>query len=120
MNAESPRDTLQVICELTDLIPHSGVAALVQDQQIALFYLPDDPFQQVYALSNYDPIGRANVMSRGIVGDINGEPVVASPLYKQRYSLLTGQCLDDATQYIPIFSAQVCNGQINLMIPTST
>ena len=43
------------------------------------------------------PLGTfaANVLSRGIVGDIQGQLVVASPLYKQHFNLETGVCLQD-------------------------
>lgn len=78
------------ICAVSDLIADAGIPALVDGKAIALFYVTE----QVYAVSNYDPIGQANVISRGIVGSIKGELVVASPLYKEHYSLKTGQCLE--------------------------
>mgnify|MGYP005756484013 CR=1 FL=1 len=31
----------------------------------------------------------------GIVGDLKGQPVVASPIYKQHFRLEDGQCLED-------------------------
>ena len=34
-------------------------------------------------------------------GDAGGEPVVASPLYKQRYALMDGRCLDDPPRVSP-------------------
>lgn len=83
----------QKICSRDDLVPNSGVCALVGKQQVAIFYLPDET-PPIYALHNHDPLGKANVMSRGIVGDINGELVVASPLYKQHFNLATGVCLE--------------------------
>jgi len=49
----------------------------------------------VFAIGNYDPASDANVLSRGIVGDIGGEIVVASPIYKQHFSLITGRCLEE-------------------------
>lgn len=86
------------LCDISDLIENSGVCALVDNndelQQIALFYLPDTE-QQIFALSNWDPCGNANVMSRGIIGNIGDEMVIASPLYKQHFSLKTGQCTED-------------------------
>ena len=85
------------ICTLEDLMPRSGVAALVHGKQLALFYLPDRQ-PAVFVLDNWCPAAQANVLSRGIVGDINGEPVVASPLYKEHFSLLTGQCLEKSLQ----------------------
>ena len=45
-------------------------------RQIAIFRVGD----AIYALDNYDPHSEANVLSRGLVGDLNGEPVVA-PLF---------------------------------------
>jgi nitrite reductase (NADH) large subunit len=32
--------------------------------------------KRVYALSNKDPFSQANVMSRGIIGDLQGERVL--------------------------------------------
>lgn len=89
-------------CKLDDLIPQSGICALVNRQQIALFFLPalEDG---IFAIANWDPIGKANVLSRGIVGDIGGEPVVASPLYKQHFSLRTGDCLEDEEVQVPTY-----------------
>ncbi|MBY4675781.1 nitrite reductase small subunit NirD [Marinobacterium arenosum] len=81
------------LCALDDLVPHSGVAALIDGQQIALFYLPDQP-RPLYAVSNHDPVSGANVIARGLIGDLKGEPMVASPLYKQHYRLQDGACLE--------------------------
>ena len=86
------------ICNADDLVKNSGVCALIEqggeEQQVALFYIPNSE-QKVFAISNWDPIGNANVLSRGIVGSIGEELVVASPLYKQHFSLTTGQCLEE-------------------------
>lgn len=94
------------VCELGDLVAGSGVCALVGNEQVALFYLPDEE-QAIYALANRDPIGGVNVMSRGIVGDISGQLVVASPLYKQHYSLLTGACLEDETMRLQVYGVRL-------------
>ena len=86
------------LCNISDLVEGSGVCALTnhdnQEQQIALFYLPNTE-QKVYAINNWDPCGNANVLSRGIVGNVGEELVVASPLYKQHFNLITGQCLEE-------------------------
>lgn len=95
-------------CQLSDLVNNSGVAALIENQQIALFYVENE----VFALSNYDPVGQANVMSRGMVGDLKGELMVASPLQKHHYSLKTGICLDDKTISIPIFETKIENQSV--------
>ncbi|MFG0885535.1 MULTISPECIES: nitrite reductase small subunit NirD [Vibrio] len=83
----------QRLCHLSELTPFQGCGAWIGDQQAALFYLPGDE-PHVYALQHWDPIGKAYVMARGIVGDVKGEPCVASPLYKQHFSLRTGQCIE--------------------------
>jgi nitrite reductase (NADH) small subunit len=95
----------QPICARDDLVPGSGVCALVGDEQVALFYLPAEE-QQVYALSNRDPIGEANVLSRGVLGDIAGRLVVASPLYKQHFDLLTGACLEQEEMCVEVYSVR--------------
>lgn len=81
------------VCSTADLVDYSGISALVGGQQIAIFYVPDaEP--PVYALDNFCPSAQANVLARGIVGDTCGELVVASPIYKDHYSLAAGKCLE--------------------------
>ena len=104
----------QDVCRVDDLQPDSGVCALVEGRQVALFYMPTD--QAVYAIDNYDPFGCANVLSRGIIGDINGQPVVASPLYKQHFNLQTGACLEDETVTIPAYAVRIENGRVQVSI----
>ena len=96
----------QPVCMREDLVPDSGVCALVGGEQIALFYLPTEE-QQLYALANRDPIGDANVLSRGVVGDIDGRLVVASPLYKQHFDLLTGECLEQGDVRVGVYSVRL-------------
>lgn len=91
------------VCSVEDLVPGSGVAALVDGKQIAIFHLPQLT-PAVYALGNFDPFSKANVLSRGILGDAGGVPVVVSPIYKQRFELSTGHCVDDAAVTVPVYS----------------
>ena len=91
------------VCHLDDIVPNTGVCALVGDRQIAVFRLDDDT---VYAIDNLDPFSRANVLSRGIVGDLKGELVVASPVYKQHFSLVSGQCQEDPDVRVAVFPAR--------------
>lgn len=98
-------DELEV-CKLNDLVEGSGVCALLPDgQQVALFYLKGE--SRLFAIGNHDPLGKANVLSRGIVGDVRGEPVVASPLYKQHFSLLDGRCMEDETVRVPVYPVRL-------------
>ncbi len=100
------------ICSLERILPNTGVCALVNGKQIAVFRVGEGT--DVYAIENYDPFSKAYVLSRGIVGDRNGIPKVASPIYKQNFSLLTGECLDDTTVKIQIFAVQVIDGQVQV------
>jgi nitrite reductase (NADH) small subunit len=102
------------VCSVDDLQPNSGVCALVAGQQVALFYLVKE--QAVYAIHNYDPIGKANVLSRGVIGDIKGELVVASPLYKQHFSLKTGICVEDVQVAAPVYPVRLYNGKVEVQI----
>ena len=99
------------ICEQTDLVANSGVCAIVEGQQIALFYLPEET-PQIYAIGNWDPIGKANVLSRGMVGDINERLVVASPLYKQHFDLQTGNCIEDSTMSVPVYHVELVADEV--------
>ena len=92
------------VCKLSDIVPDTGVCALVHGRQVAVFRLHDD---SVHAIDNHDPFSRANVLSRGIVGDLKGELVVASPIYKQHFNLATGQCLEEAAVRVAVFMARV-------------
>jgi nitrite reductase (NADH) small subunit len=97
-------------CRLDYLIPGRGVAVLLKGgRQAALFLLPDGT---LFAVGNIDPFGRAAVMSRGIVGDRAGVPIVASPLLKQAFSLLDGHCLDDEAVRLPVYAIRVIDGVV--------
>ena len=103
------------LCTLADLIPNSGICAELDGQQIALFYLPNES-PQLYALGNWDSIGKANVLSRGMVGDLDGRLVVASPMYKQHFDLLNGECLEDTGISVPAFTVSLVASHVMLSI----
>jgi len=104
------------VCRLDDIVPNTGVCALVGGRQVAVFRLDDD---RVYALDNQDPFSRANVLSRGIVGDLKGELVVASPVYKQHFSLVTGRCIEDDTVSVPVYGASVQGEHVMVQNPAA-
>lgn len=98
------------VCELDQILPFDGVAALVHGEQIAIFRVSD----QVFAISNYDPFSRAYVMARGIVGDSKGVLKVASPIYKQSFNVATGECLDDPSVKLPAYPVRVVDGMVQV------
>lgn len=81
------------VCRVEDLLPERGAAALVGEEQVAVFRLLDD---EVVAVQQRDPFSGANVLSRGIVGSAGDAVTLASPMYKQVWDLRTGACLDAA------------------------
>ena len=99
------------VCRLDDIVPDCGVCVLVGGEQIAVFRIQQD----VYAIGNRDPFSGANVLSRGIVGDLNGELVVASPVYKQHFSLLTGRCIEDPSVSVPVYGTRVEGADIQIL-----
>jgi len=103
----------QTICQKDDLVKYSGVCALLaDDQQIAIFQTSDD---QALTINNWDPAGKANVLYRGIVGDENGEIYVASPLYKERFSLTTGRCLDDDALTVTSYETRIVDNSVQVL-----
>lgn len=104
----NPSEGWSFVCDLEEILAHTGVCALIDGKQIAVFRIDD----QVFAIDNHDPASGVNVLSRGIVGDIKGEPVVASPIYKHHYSLLTGRCIEDPDKSVRVYAALVENGRV--------
>jgi nitrite reductase (NADH) small subunit len=100
------------VCALQDVVPDTGVCALVDGRQVAVVRVGEG--NEVYAIDNFDPFGKAFVLSRGIVGDRKGVPKIASPLYKQSFDLRNGQCLDDAAVCIPTYEVRVRDGRIEV------
>ena len=100
--------TWEDVCALRDVLPGTGVCALVGGRQVAVVRTAE----AVYALDNFDPFSNAFVLSRGIVGDKGGIPKIASPIYKQSFDLRTGRCLDDASVRVPTYPVRVEEGRI--------
>ncbi|WP_437733692.1 nitrite reductase small subunit NirD [Sorangium sp. So ce1335] len=100
------------VCGVDDIIPNTGVCALVNARQIAVVRVGEG--EEIYAISNFDPFSKAFVISRGIVGDKGGVPKIASPIYKQNFDLRTGQCLDDPSVRIPVYPVRVRGGRVEV------
>ena len=99
------------VCEVDRLTPDRGVAALVDGRQLALFRLGTG---ELYAVDHRDPFSGANVLARGLVGDHGGAPTVASPVYKQRFDLRNGACLDSPEVSIGTWPVREIDGVIEV------
>ncbi len=100
------------ICKVNSILPNAGICALINEKQIAVFRLDGN----IYALDNFDPFSKANVISRGIVGDLKGKPVVASPIYKQHFCLVDGVCLEDENVKLNVYETRVVGDDVELQV----
>jgi nitrite reductase (NADH) small subunit len=97
------------VCRVDRLVPDRGVAALVDGRAVAVFLLSTG---EVVALDDLDPCSGTNVLSRGLIGDVDGTPTVASPMYKQRFDLRTGRCLDEPDRSVGVHEAAIVDGYV--------
>jgi nitrite reductase (NADH) small subunit len=97
------------VCEARDIVPDTGVCALVGGRHVAVFRVGDDQF---FAIGNVDPKSGASVLARGLVGSLGERVVVASPLYKQHFDLATGECLEDPGHPVPAYAARIEDGRV--------
>lgn len=105
--------SFEKICQISDIIPGTGVCALVNGEQVALFRPTTE--EQVFAISNTDPFYQSNVLSRGLICQHKGELWVASPLKKQRFNLMTGVCMEDESFSVKAYQTRVTtNGDVEV------
>jgi nitrite reductase (NADH) small subunit len=101
-----------VVCRLSELTPGRGAAVLLSGGEQAAVFRFDA--EQVHALGNRDPFSGANVISRGLLGSHGEALTVASPMYKQRFDLHTGVCLDDPSVTLPVYPVHVRDGVVEI------
>ena len=104
----------QEICKLSDIAPNTGVCALVEGKQVAIF--KQAATNKLFAVGNYDPAGKANVLSRGLMAELGGQLTIASPLYKHHFCLTSGVCLEDNELSIPVYKVRLINDMVEVAI----
>ncbi|NRA54623.1 MAG: nitrite reductase small subunit NirD [Gammaproteobacteria bacterium] len=105
------------VCRLSDIPKNTGICAEHQGKQVALFHLNSAQLggiSAIKAVANYDPFGHANVLSRGLITEMDEQYFVASPLLKQQFCLNTGLCQQDETVSIATFDARINDGLVQL------
>ncbi|MEZ8142309.1 nitrite reductase small subunit [Enterovibrio norvegicus FF-33] len=102
----------QTICRKQDLVKNTGVCALFDEKQVAIFLCGQT--DTLYAIDNFDPIGKANVLSRGMLGSSGDKTVIASPLYKQHFCLESGVCIEDDSISVGTYSVRCHEGDVQL------
>lgn len=112
LEREAADDTGWVaVCPVDDVTPDRGLAALINGRQVAVFVLSGDG--TVFAIDNRDPYSDANVLARGLVGSAGDRVTVASPIYKERFDLATGDCLD-GEHSVQSWPARVADGWLQV------
>jgi nitrite reductase (NADH) small subunit len=111
MNIDRVDESWVPVCELDDIVPNTGVCALVNGAQVAVFHLAD-PAGSVFAIDNFDPASQASVLSRGLIGSLGERIVVASPIYKHHFDLRSGECLEAPEHSVSAYRARVAAGKV--------
>jgi nitrite reductase (NADH) small subunit len=103
--------TWRAVCAIDDILPDSGICALVNDRHVAVFHVKDAP-QPVFAIDNIDPNAGASVLSRGLVGNLGERIVVASPIYKHHFDLQSGECLEAPENSVAAYPVRLQDGTV--------
>jgi len=101
----------QPICQLDEIVPDTGVCALLKGRHVAVFRVGDNS-PKIFAIDNVDPNAGASVLSRGLVGSIGERIVVASPIYKQHFDLHTGECIEAPEHSVAAWPTRVFGGMV--------
>lgn len=101
--------TWTAVCAADDILPNTGVCALVDGRHIAVFRVGTN---QYFAIDNVDPKNGASVLSRGLVGNLGDRIVVASPLYKHHFDLRNGECLESPELSVRAHEVRIDGGQV--------
>ena len=101
----------QPICQLDEIVPDTGVCALLKGRHVAVFRVGDNS-PKIFAIDNVDPNAGASVLSRGLVGSLGERIVVASPIYKQHFDLHTGECIEAPEHSVAAWPTRVFGGMV--------
>lgn len=111
MQAENSTTPWNPVCTLDDIVPDTGICALVNERQVAVFRVAG-PEPRLFAIDNYDPNAHAGVLSRGLVGNLGERIVVASPIYKHHFDLASGECLEAPHNSVKAYPVRVQGGRV--------
>src|SRR5690606_16440767 len=93
--------------------PETGGACVkYKDMQIAVFNFSRR--NEWYACQNLCPHKMQMVLSRGMIGSLDGEPKVACPFHKKTFSLKSGECLNAEECSISVFPVRVEDGYVHI------
>ena len=87
-----------------------GACVKYKTLQIAVYNF--ERLDKWYACQNLSPEKQEMVLSRGMIGDRNGIPMVACPLHKKTFSLENGKNLNGELPAIAIYPIKIQNGYV--------
>ncbi len=94
--------------EVSKFPKNGGACVKYNDKQIAVFNFSRDG--NWYACQNLCPHKMQMVLSRGMIGEDQGEPKVACPLHKNTFSLKSGKHLNGDLNSITTYPVKVEDG----------
>ena len=94
-------------CTIDNVPEEGGACVLYNDVQIAVYRFESSG--KWYAAQNMCPHKMQMALSRGIIGDKNGEPKVACPFHKKIFSLVTGCNLNGEDYKIKTYPVMIEN-----------
>ncbi|HIE66057.1 MAG: nitrite reductase large subunit NirB [Nitrospira sp.] len=100
---------------VSDFPTNGGATIKVGKVQIAVFNF--ESRGKWYACQQMCPHKKAFVLSRGIIGDVQGTPKVACPLHKKNFSLASGESLNGEAYAIRVFQVKVEGEEVFLDLP---
>jgi nitrite reductase (NADH) small subunit len=105
------------ICPADDILPDTGVCALVEGRHVAVFRVKSaNQSDRFFAIDNVDPKSGASVLSRGLVGSLGDRIVVASPLYKQHIDLQSGECIEQPELSVSAHAVRTEGGLVQVSL----
>ncbi|MFC7515923.1 nitrite reductase small subunit NirD [Herbaspirillum sp. GCM10030257] len=108
MNNDIEITSWSAVCSVDDIVPNTGICALVKDRHVAVFHVKADT-ERLFAIDNYDPNAHASVLSRGLVGNLGERVVVASPIYKHHFDLRNGECIEAPQNSVSTYPVRIEN-----------
>lgn len=91
-----------------DFPENGGSCVKYKDLQVAVFNFARR--NEWYACQNLCPHKMQMILSRGLIGSAEGEPMVACPFHKKTFSLKNGACLNATEEKITVFPVKVLDG----------
>lgn len=94
--------------EVSKFPKNGGACVKYKDKQIAVFNFTRE--RTWYACQNLCPHKMEMVLSRGMIGEDQGEPKIACPLHKNTWSLKTGEHLNGDLNTLATYPVKLENG----------